>query len=142
VLNRLLATSNFFKAAFPLKVRIPAPMTDVKGKPFGAERIIVQPIQLLLLHLPALSTSDSANLHFQINAQVSTGQVPNPASFPVVADTMDAATAVTNSFFPLRMRPMSQARGSPRMQDKVRSAEKPGKRYGSQSRLCFRSKNP
>ena len=112
---------------YGLNTRIPATTANIKSKPFRAERIIGQPIQPLLLHFPAPSTSDSADLHFQINAQIATGQVANSAGFPVVVGTMDAATSATNRFFPLRMRPMTWARGSPKMPDKVCSGEKPGK---------------
>jgi hypothetical protein len=110
-----------------LNTRIPATTAYVKGKSFAEERIIGQPIQLLLLHFPAPSTSDSADFYFQINAQVCTGQIANPAGLPVVEGMMDEATGATNSFFPLRMRTMTRARGSPKMPDKVCSGEKPGK---------------
>jgi hypothetical protein len=74
-----------------------------------------------------LQTSDSANLHVQINPHLATGQVPNPADLPVVEGMMDPATGATNSFFPLRMRAMTRARGSPKIPDKVCSGENPGK---------------
>lgn len=116
----------------------PASPADPEGKPLGVERRVGQPVQLLLLHLPAAPTEDSSHLHVQVNASIPAGEVPHPAHLPVVEDAMHSAANPAGRFFPRRRSRMTRTYGSPKTPLTTDSGIWPGNRYASSSRLIGR----
>ena len=116
----------------------PAAPSHKEGKPFAVKRIVRKPLQLLLLHLQAPGTIDTAHLDLQVDSIISTRQVAHAAPFAVVPSSLDIATGPANCFFPRRSRQRIRAFGSPKMPYTVDLGRKPGKRYVSHKRRCLR----
>ena len=109
-----------------------------EGEALGVERMVRQPVQALLLHLPAALALDAPDLQLQVDPRVPTRQVADAAPPAIVARTMAAPTRATACFFPRRRRRMTRALGSPNIPWTVRLGRKPGKRYVSHRRRCVR----
>jgi len=109
-----------------------------EGEAFAVERIVREPIQLLLLHLAASLAVDTPDLDLQVDPMVSTRQVADSAQLAIVPSSLEVATGSADSFFPRRCRQMTRALGSPKMPCTAELGRKPGKRYVSHRRRYFR----
>ena len=116
----------------------PATTSHEEGETLGVERIVRQPVQLLLLHLAAAPAVDAPNLQLQVDPHVPARQIAHSAHLAVVPGAVDAPTGAARRFFPRRCRRMTRAFGSPKMPRTVGAGRKPGKRYASHKRRCFR----
>lgn len=114
--------------------RLPATPSDVPGKALGVERIVGEEVEPLGLHLAASPTVDPANLQFQPDAGVATGQVAHAANLAVVPPELRTATAAADRFFPRRTSVMTRALGSPNTPLTWACGRKPGNRYASSRR--------
>src|SRR3990172_6303955 len=109
-----------------------------EGEAFRIERILREPIQLLLFHLAASLAVDTSNLQFQVDPSVPTRQVAYSAQLAVVPGSTRMATDSADSFFPRRWRRTTLAFGSPNMPCTVELGRKRGKRYVSHRRRYLR----
>ena len=116
----------------------PAPPPDPEGEPLDVEQRVGQPVQLLLLHLPAAPTADAAHFHVQVDAPIPAGEVPHSAHLPIVESAMHTPADPTGRFFPRRRSRMTRAYGSPKTPLTTDSGSWPGYRYVSHKRLAVR----
>src|SRR5208337_2717935 len=109
-----------------------------EGKTLRVKGIVGQPVQTLLLHLPAPSAPNSANLHLQPNTPIPAGKISHPTNLAIVKRPVRTSADSANRFFPRRRRLRTTAYGSPNTPATLRSARNPGKLYVSYSCLIFR----
>src|ERR1700730_6659981 len=136
-----------FFDGLPIEAQLPSHVLDgrraatsayEKGEPLGVERVVGQPGELLLLHGTAPPAVHAPDLHLQVDPRIATREVSYPANLVIVESPVAAPTDTTNRFFPRRSRRTTRALGSPKMPRTVARGRKPGNRYVSSRRRCFR----
>ena len=96
-----------------------ATLANIKGKPFGVERIVGQEGKLLLLHIAAPSAQNTPDLQFEVDARVATGEVADQAELAVVEGPVCRTATSADCFFCRRVKQMARALGSPKIPDTV-----------------------
>lgn len=94
-----------------------ASLADIEGKALCVERIIRKKLQLLLLHLVATKTENTANLKFEVHTPVAAGKITNLPIFAVIGGSVYSAAGTADGFFPCRVSFITKALGSPKMPD-------------------------
>ena len=94
-----------------------ATLANIKGKPFGVERIVGQEGKLLLFHLAAPSTQNTSNFQLQVDPRVATGQIADQPDLAVVEGPVCRTASSTDCFFCRRVNRMTRALESPKIPD-------------------------
>lgn len=116
----------------------PAASPDEPGKPLRVERVVCKKVELLALHLAAISTEDSPDFQFQIDARVATGQIPYSSCRSVVPANVRPTALLADCFFERRTNVMTRAAESPKTPRTSSRGRKPANRYASRRRLYLR----
>jgi len=77
----------------------PAPSPYKERESLRVKRIVGEPIEFLLPHLPAPQAEDASNLQFQIDPRIPARQVSNTPGLPVVEAPMSSPTRTAPRFF-------------------------------------------
>jgi hypothetical protein len=108
---------------------------DRVGKPLRIKGTVEEEGELLHFHLAATPAIDAAQLHIQVDAKPSAGEVTYASSLTVVKCLVDRAARSAGRFFSRRWSMMMRAWGSPKTPWRTGRGRKPGKRYVSSSFL-------
>ena len=101
---------------------------DVEREALGVERIVGEPIELLLFHLRAAPALDPPRLDLEEDSPVATREVSNPAHPPVVPTAVAPTANSAGCFFERRVSVMTRAMRSPNTPTTAGLGVKPGKR--------------
>jgi hypothetical protein len=104
----------------------PAASPDEEGEPLRVEGVVRQPVELFAFHSTAVATGNSANLHLEVHAPISAGEITNPAPALVVVGLVPRPTDTAGCFFRRRDRVTTTALGSPKMPQTSGLERKPG----------------
>ena len=101
------------------------PPSHPEGKTLRVKGIVGQPLQTLLLHLPATSAQNASDLHIQPNTPIPAGKIPHPTNLAIVKRPVRPSAGPANRFFPRRRSLMTRAYGSPKIPDNLALRREP-----------------
>jgi Putative esterase len=99
-----------------------------EGKPFGVQRIVCDPRQLLLLHKTTAAARHSPELHLEIDSRIPAGKISYRPYLAVVECTVRLTADAASRFFCSRSRTMIRTWESPNTPRTHRLGLNPGKR--------------